>query len=383
MLARRFSSISATTDTTEAMTLTAAGDRTQRLGSPPEPNTVLETRLLEPGEEGEWDRFVLSSPSGTFFHLSGWRRVVEETLGHRSFCYVARNERGISGVFPITWVRNRLFGDCLVSSPLAVYGGVCADEENAYFGLQKAGTDLANRLRVKYLEMRNRTERFPSTLPGRDLYVTFTQDLTPGPEKLMKALPRDTRYAVRKSQKAGLDWTEDLSLDEFYEIYARSVHRLGSPVFSKNLFACLRSEFPNQCRLFGVRKGMTAIAGVFCLYFRDTVMPYYGGSLAEFNADCPNNFMYWNLICQACQEGFRVFDFGRSKRGTGSFQFKSSWSMQVTSLPYRYQLVRAKEVPHLSPIDQKFRTAVSMWKRMPFAWTKALGPRLIRWIPSV
>jgi FemAB-related protein (PEP-CTERM system-associated) len=236
---------------------------------------------------------------------------------------------------------------------------------------------------VNYLEMRNRTEAFPTMLPGRDLYVTFTQDLSPGREKLLKALPRDTRYAIRKAQKAGLEWTEDLTEAEFYEIYARSVHRLGTPVFSRQLFTALKNEFAGQLRLFGVRKGKTAIAGVLCFYFRDQVIPYYGGSLPEYYRDSPNNFMYWNLIAQSSKEGYRQFDFGRSKRGTGSFDFKSAWSMQMTDLPYRYQLVRATEVPHLSPIDKKFQLPVEVWKRLPFSWTKVLGPRLIRWVPSV
>jgi FemAB-related protein (PEP-CTERM system-associated) len=339
--------------------------------------------LLQPGEEEGWDRFVRESPSGTFFHLSGWSRVTERVLRRRSFYLVARRNARISGVFPISQVRNQLFGDCLVSLPLAVYGGVCADDRDSYFTLLAAGKDLAARLGVKYLEMRNRTEPFATDLPGRDLYVTFTQDLSPGPEKLFQALPRDTRYATRKAQKAGLEWREGLGLREFYEIYARSVHRLGTPVFSRELFANLKSEFPKQCRIFGVHKGNTTIGGVFCFYFRDQVLPYYGGSLAEFNRDSPNNFMYWSLIEQSCREGYGVFDFGRSKRGTGSFHFKSAWSMKMAALPYRYQLVRAREVPHMSPVDEKFRAAVAMWKRLPFGWTKILGPRVIRWIPSI
>jgi FemAB-related protein (PEP-CTERM system-associated) len=343
----------------------------------------IEVRQLRAGEEDECDRFVMSSPSGTIFHLSQWKSVVEEVLGHQCFWFVGRSENGICGVFPVAQVRNKLFGDCLVSLPLAVYGGICAEDADVYFSLLKAGSELAHRLNVKYLELRNRTEQFPTSLAGRNLYVTFTQDLAPGPEKLFQGLPRDTRYMVRKSQKAGLEWTEDLTLDEFYEIYARSVHRLGTPVFSKALFARLLNDFRKHCRLFGVRKNKKAIAGVLCLYFRDQVMPYYGGALAEHNKESPNNFMYWNLISQSCREGYRYFDFGRSKRGTGSFDFKSSWSMEVTELPYRYQLVRASEVPQLSPIDQKFRLPVSLWKRMPFACTKILGPRVVRWIPSV
>ncbi len=344
---------------------------------------AVEIGELKQGEELQWDRFVTSSPLGTFFHLSAWQTLVEKVLGHRSHRLVARRGGEITGVFPISSVRSRLFGNCLVSSPLAVYGGICATDADSYSGLLQSGNDLARKLGVNYLEMRNREEAFPCSLPGRDLYVTFTQDLTPGPEKLLQALPRDTRYAIRKSLKSGLEWTEDISVDEFYELYAQSVHRLGTPVFSKSLFHHLLALFPGQSRMFGVRKDKKAIAGVLCLYFRDTVLPYYAGALAEFYKDSPNNFMYWSLMAQSCGEGIRLFDFGRSKKGTGSYSFKSSWSMEISELPYRYQLVRATEVPHMSPVDGKFQKAVELWKRMPYACTKIIGPRLIRCIPSV
>jgi FemAB-related protein (PEP-CTERM system-associated) len=343
----------------------------------------IEVRRLKPGEEGEWDRFVRCSPSGTFFHLHAWQTVVERTLGHKSFRLVARDERGITGVFPISWVRNRLFGDSLVSLPLAVYGGICADDQESYFSLLKAGKDLAESLNVKYLEMRNRTEPFPTSLPGRDLYVTFVQDLSPGPESLFKRLSGNTRHKLRKRLAAELSWVEDVSLSEFYEIYARNVHRLGTPVFPRSLFVEFQKAFPEQWRLFGVRKGRVLIAGVFCFYFRDQVLPYYAGSFDEYYKLFPNNFMYWNLISQSCREGYRYFDFGRSKRGTGSFAFKTGWSMQIIDLPYRYCLVRATQVPHLSAADSVFSLPVALWKRLPFPVTKVLGPKFIKWIPSV
>jgi FemAB-related protein (PEP-CTERM system-associated) len=349
----------------------------------PASGTEVEITSLKSGEEGLWDEFVNSSPSSTVFHLSNWTRVVERVLGHQSLSLVARRENRITGVFPISCVRSRLFGNSLISSPLAVYGGICADDQQSHTALLQAGSQLGRKFGVKYLEMRNRTEPFPTSLPGKSLYVTFTQDLTPGPEKLLQGLPRDTRYAVRKSLKAGLDWTDDLDLRTFYEIYAQSVHRLGTPVFPFRLFEILQAEFPGQCRVFGVRKGKTAIAAVLCLYFKDQVIPYYAGALAEFYKDSPNNFMYWSLMAQSCQEGYRVFDFGRSKKGTGSFDFKSAWNMQVTELPYRYLLIRAKEVPQMSPVDKRFQLPVEMWKRLPFSWTKVIGPVLIRRIPSI
>ena len=346
-------------------------------------DVAVEVRELRPGDEAQWDDFVMSSPTGTFFHLVGWKRIIEQVLRRQTIYLAAYRGPHICGVLPISRSRNPVFGDCLVSLPLGVYGGVCADDAEAYRALLDGGCDLATQSGVKYLELRNRTESLTNSMPGRDLYVTFTQDLTAGPETLMKGLPRDTRYAIRKGQKAGLQWTDDLTHAEFYDLYAQNVHRLGTPVFPRGLFTSLNSEFKRQVRLFAVRKERKAIAGVLCFYFRDEVLPYYSGALPEYYRDSPNNFMYWSLIEQSSREGFRTFDFGRSKRGTGSYNFKSAWGMSITELPYRYHLVKAKEVPHLSPVDAKFQLPVAAWKRMPLALTKILGPKVIRWIPSI
>jgi FemAB-related protein (PEP-CTERM system-associated) len=344
---------------------------------------TAKVRDLARGEEREWDDFVQRSPYGTFFHLSGWKTVVEDVLGHRSQFFLACDERGIRGVLPASLVRSRLFGSSLVSLPLTVYGGACANDEEAHAGLLEAARDAGRQLGVQYVELRNRFEPYGSTLPGRDLYVTFTRDLTPGPDALMKGLPRDTRYAIRKSLKAGLDWADNVGLPEFYAVYSQNVHHLGTPVFSQKLFLRLQEVFGKQCRIFGVRKGARLIAAVMCFYFRDQVLPYYAGALPEYFADSPNNFMYWKLICQSCDEGFRMFDFGRSKQGTGSFQFKASWAMDITPLPYRYDLIRAKDVPHMSPVDGKFRLATSLWKKLPLKVATRLGPCVIQLVPSV
>lgn len=338
---------------------------------------------LSRGEEREWDDFVRRSPYGTFFHLSAWKAIVEDVLGCRSLYLVAREESRIGGVLPASLVRSRLFGDCLVSLPLTVYGGICAQTEDAYRRLLDVATEAGRRWRVRYVEMRNLAEPYPCDLPGRDLYVTFRQDLSPGPDELMKRLPRDTRYAIRKSLKAGLEWTTNVSLSDFYGIFAQNVHRLGTPVFSRKLFARMKDEFGAQCRIFGVVNGKRLIAAVLCFYFRDQVLPYYAGALEGHFANAPNHFMYWKLICQSYDEGYRKFDFGRSKRATGSFHFKSSWAMEVIPLPYRYRLIQAKRVPELSPVDRKFRTAAALWKRLPLGVATALGPHVIRLVPSV
>src|SRR5262245_22607676 len=116
-----------------------AGIATNEIRTVGPPTARLASRLdigeLRPHEKEAWDRFVCSCPSGTFFHLSAWKTVVENVLRCRCYYLTARNEAGISGVFPISLVRNRIFGDCLVSLPLAVYGGICASDEDSFHAL--------------------------------------------------------------------------------------------------------------------------------------------------------------------------------------------------------------------------------------------------------
>ena len=132
---------------------------------------VVLRQSLSDSEREEWDGFLSLSPSATVFHRSGWTRIVEKVLGHKSYYLFTRDSRGISGVLPVSFLRNPLFGDCLVSSPLAVYGGICTENESAFRSLLSAGEELAERLGADFFEMRNRSEPFLSNLPGRDLYV--------------------------------------------------------------------------------------------------------------------------------------------------------------------------------------------------------------------
>ena len=208
--------------------------------------------------------------------------MVERELGRRSCALVARRDNQICGVFPLSLVRSLLFGNSLVSSPLAVYGGICAADRESHDALLQAGNELGKSLGVKYVEFRNRTDPFPTTLPGKDLYVTFTQDLSPGPEQLLKGLPRDTRYAVRKSQKAGLEWTEDLDIRSFTKFTRKACTGWALRYFHAISLNPCRPNFPANAGSLASVKGRLTIAGVFCLYFRDQVLPYYGGALANF-----------------------------------------------------------------------------------------------------
>src|SRR3954453_12233997 len=74
-------------------------------------------RNLAPGDEGRWDAFVASCPEATFFHLAGWRRVIETAFQHRTFYLMAEGDGAAPGVPPLTLKKPRLFGPLGIRNP--------------------------------------------------------------------------------------------------------------------------------------------------------------------------------------------------------------------------------------------------------------------------
>ncbi|HHI94744.1 MAG TPA: FemAB family PEP-CTERM system-associated protein [Gammaproteobacteria bacterium] len=334
-----------------------------------------------------WDAFVEACPEATFFHRAGWKKAIEAGMGHRAHFLYAERNGAIEGVLPLGHVKSFLFGNALMSAPFCVYGGVAAHSDAARVALHKAAEELARRLGVDYLEMRNaqfaRIEPPESQLPNEDwlekeLYVTFRKEIDADAEKNLLSIPRKQRAVVRKGIKAGLVSEIDTDIQRFYDAYAQSVRNLGTPVFPKKFFSVLRDVFGEHCEVLTVVKDGRLISSVMSFYFRDEVLPYYGGGTSEARAVKGNDFMYWELMRRAGERGIRVFDYGRSKMGTGSYSFKKNWGFEPEPLKYEYLLVKASEIPDVNPLNPKYQLFINAWKRLPLPVSKFVGPFISR-----
>lgn len=350
----------------------------QSMTADPAPSAMagVSVRTLAGHDRGRWDAFVQQWPDATFFHLSGWQEVIERAAGHRTYYLYAERDGAIAGVLPLAHVKSLLFGNALISTPFCVYGGAVGRPE-ARAALEQAACELAERLSVDYLELRNLA---PSEVerPKKDLYVTFRKAIDPDQEKNLLAIPRKQRAMVRKGIDAGLTSVIDEGVDRLHDIYAQSVRNLGTPVFSKRYFAALCETFGPACEVLTVLHGAEPVSSVMSFYFRDQVLPYYGGGTRAARAVAGNDFLYWELMRRAAERGVRLFDYGRSKVGTGAYGFKKNWGFVPEPLHYEYHLVKATAVPDVNPLNPKYRLFIEAWKRMPLAVTKLAGPWLAR-----
>ena len=348
--------------------------------APPEIRTPRVMRLApsDAATARRWDDFVTACPSATFFHRAGWQRVIADVFGHPCWFLYAERDGQIEGVLPLARVKSLLFGDALVSLPFAVYGGVATTSEAAAQALEAHAQQLARDLGVEHLEMRNVTRRHPDW-PLQDLYVTYRKTILAEEEANMLAIPRKQRAMVRKGIKNALRSELDAGVERFFALYADNVHRHGTPAMPKRWFQALRDEFGADCEVLTVvEPGGKPISSVLSFYFRDEVLPYYAGDDESARDLAGNDFKYWEVMRRACGRGLKVFDYGRSKAGTGSFAFKKNWGFEPTPLHYEYQLYKRDAVPQNNPANAKYQMMIKTWRRLPIGVANWLGPFIVR-----
>jgi FemAB-related protein (PEP-CTERM system-associated) len=336
--------------------------------------------LMQAKDIARWDAFVETCAEATFFHRAGWQRVIEESFRQKTWFYYVEQDGQIQGVLSLCQINSRLFGHSLGSLPFCVHGGPACLNETARAMLDQAAHQLALELGVGHLEYRNIVAAHPGNPDWhlKDLYVTFRKEIGADDEENMNAIPRKQRAMVRKGIKAGLAGEIDDNVDRMFIAYATSVHRLGTPVFPKKYFALLKQVFGDDCEVRTIVLEGEIIAAVLSFYFRDEVLPYYGGGMPKARDVAGNDFMYWNLMQFAAARGCRIFDFGRSKLGTGAFDFKKNWGFAPTPLQYEYRLYGSSQVPDNNPLNPKYRLFIKLWQKMPLALANIIGPHIVR-----
>lgn len=332
-------------------------------------------------ENKRWDDFVDNCSKGTFFHLSGWKNVIETVYGHQChFLYALQNDE-IVGVLPLVEQKSRLFGHALISTPFCVYGGVAAESEAVMTFLEQQAIDIAQNLAVDYLELRYPFARKNPQLTQKCAHSTFGCELAADDAAILAQVKKKQRAVIRHSLKNDLSWRVDDDTATAYRVYSESVRNLGTPVFPAKYFDALKQEFGDQCEVLTVEHDAKPVSSVLSFYYKKQVLPFYGGGLHAARGLKSNDFMYYQLMCHSKDKhDCDYFDFGRSKDDSGAFKYKRSWGMEPAPLFYQFHLVKAQALPNLSPNNPKYQFFIKMWQKLPVWLSNRIGPFLSKYL---
>jgi FemAB-related protein (PEP-CTERM system-associated) len=342
----------------------------------------LQIRLAADADASDWGAYVDAAPGATFFHCFAWRGVIRDVYGYSSCYLMARREGRVVGVLPLIDVRSPLLGRNLISTAFTVGGGVVADDPAAQAALIEAASEEGRKRRVGYIELRSALACVDGWAVKNDVYAGFERQFAADEEANLKELPRRRRAEVRKGLAAlgegRLRVTFDSDVDVFYRLYSSAMRNLGTPIYPRSFARIVMQAFGNDAEILTIWADEHPVLSLMSFYFRDRVMPYYFGARPDAREHRAYDLSIWLQMRRAAERGSRIFDFGRSKFGTGSFDHKVYWGFEPKPLEYQYKLIGARRTPNVSPSNPKFSAASAAWRRLPLPVANLAGPMLAR-----
>ena len=335
-------------------------------------------RALTESDAPRWDVFVETCDEATFFHRAGWRTVIERSFGHKTHYLFAERDGMIVGVLPLVEIKSTLFGHAFISNAFSVCGGPACLDEAARAALDAKAEDLFRKSRATYLEYRCPSRIKHGWQTRNDLYASFSGPLAAKEDENLKQIPRKQRAVVRKAIESPLTWQIEKHVDNLHRLYAISVRNLGTPVFGKRYFRNLMDVFGDDIDVLTVSSNGEPVASVMNFYFKGRVMPFYTGSLPGARKLGANDMMYWRLMRHAVGRECNVFDFGRSKVGTGPYDFKRNWGFEPKPIAHQYLTKPGVEMPNVNPTNPKYQRLIAAWKKLPLPVANFIGPIIVR-----
>lgn len=341
--------------------------------------SIAQVDLRDPADCARIADFVYRA-NGSPFHLPKWLKAVQAGTGQKALGLVAEKSGAITGWLPLTVVHSLLFPRALVSSGFAVEGGALALSDTTAKRLCRIATEVAQRQSCASVEVRG------GVVPdGWDIqsesHCGFAGPLAEDDEAQLLAIPRKQRAEVRKGLKNELKVTVgtlEKDRSAHYTCYAESVRNLGTPVFPRSLFDAVLCNFGEDADILTVWEGSRPVASVLSLYHMGAVMPYWGGGVWDARHLRANEVMYYQLMCHARSKGCIRFDFGRSKTGSGPYNFKKNWGFEPEPLTYASWTAPGAEKRDVDPTSASYQRKIELWKNLPLSLANRLGPVIAR-----
>jgi len=335
---------------------------------------------------GDFARFAVvvaeSKPAPLSRHPE-WLTVLRYGLRHEPYLLEAAEGGRTVGLLPLVLVRSFLFGRFLVGLPYLNTGGVISEDGDVGRRLIDRAIDLADELRVRYLELRHeRPVEHAQLTATQSPKVHMRRPLPAASRLLWESFPCKVRNQVRKGQKLNLTarWGGRELLPAFYAVFSDNMRYVGTPVYPLRLFAQVLRSFPDRAEICVVGHGDAPLAAALLLHGHGVTEIPSAGSLRACSRSCANMLLYWKLLERAIERGQSQFDFGRSTPGGGTYRFKKQWGAKPEPSAWQYYMRRGTP-GELRPDSPRYQLLARLWRRLPLPLTRLLGPPIVRGIP--
>lgn len=338
---------------------------------------MLKIRKFKNEDSLAWDQYAHNSINSTFYHQIGWKKVIEDVYGHKSYYLLAEEDDIIKGILPLF-----IIGKKIVSLPFAPYGGVCGDNETIEKLLINKAKSITDEEDMNYLEIRDLLKEYDLVVEDNK-YFTFHIPLQKDESEVWNKTAKGERKATKKAIDHGITvFMGKNYLPHFYDLYSRRSRELGSPVHSYSFFAKLIEEFPDNTTIQICMYKEKCIGTKFLFFYKNTIISGWAAIDTKYRSYGPNNILTWEIIKYGCRNDYLIFDFGRSEKDSGTYEFKRKWGgALVRNIKYQFYLRNSSNIPDTGKTNRKRVFFSKCWKRMPLRLTVFIGPALRKHFP--
>jgi lipid II:glycine glycyltransferase (peptidoglycan interpeptide bridge formation enzyme) len=353
----------------------------------------LDVQQLDKSEYNRWNDFLTTQKTATIFHTIEWKKVLEETFDYKPEYLVVKNSEGkLVGVSPAFSVKT-LFGKVIVSQPFFEYGGPIVEKgfEEAYKEILNFYKDKVENERTKYVEIRilpdgeKEPEHFNNTgfikqFKAYDFYIDvkdkdFERDIWLG----LYTKKSRVRNSVKNAIKRGVTVVEDDNIDVYYELYIKTIAKLGSPPYPKTLFENIKKYVNTSVRFTYAYLKEIPIAAMMSFPYNNRDLMVGLVSDKKYQEYRANDLLYNEQIEYATKNKFEIVDLGRTRPDSSYERYKTKWGATKVDLysyvypssategvnPYKYYLLFSR-----------------ITKKVPWIFTRTgLGPYLAKKFP--
>ena len=349
----------------------------------------FEVQQLQTEDYKEWNEFVRTSKNATIFHTVEWKKVLEETFSYRPEYLVVKNsEDNLVGVSPAFSVKT-LLERVIVSQPFFEYGGPIVEMgfEDAYkeilnFYRDKVENEGINHVEIRappngcseYYDKNGFVKQFKAygfciDVKGKD----FEKDIWLG------LYNNKVRNSIRKGIKSGVKIKEGDDLDVYYDLYLKTLARLGSPPFPKTLFQNIKKYTKSLVRFTFAYLDEVPIAGLWTLLYNNRVSIVGNVSHLTYQKYNANDLLYNEQIEYSTKNNFEIIDLGRTRPNSPYERYKKKWGASKVDLhSYVYPSSASDKI---DPYKNYLRVS-KITKKVPWIFTKTkIGPYLTKKFP--
>lgn len=285
----------------------------------------------------EWDAFVYRHPLGLVYHLSSWRRMIEQAFPHIRGRYLVLRDPGdgeIRAGLPVYAVKSWLLGNRMVSVPFASFCDPLVSSAEELRGFLPAIDHLLREQNGRSFSIRSLATRHDiETHFGcpESVYKHHYLPLDRSPEKMFASFAKSSIcQKIQKAVRAGVTVVEvygPKGMQTCHAILARTRRKVSRPPFPLSFFLAMERMLSSRnLRVFLALQRGEAVGCHLVLTFKDLWISEYSGN-TEGAIHGVNQLLYWETIKAAQTAGATKFSFGRtSASNTGLLAYKRRWA---------------------------------------------------------